>query len=109
MITKIQVIGEATDEASMSRYTQVVDDAHKPPTLGSLLAKYGVEGSEDMEIELLDGFQVKQRFSLVPFAHLDPSTYIKIQFISGPIEREFPDLNPGAFLLKEYLVAGPED
>ncbi|MGN2638703.1 hypothetical protein ACTD5D_21520 [Nocardia takedensis] len=109
MITRIQIIGEATDEESMNRYTQLIDEAHKPPTLAGILDKYGVDGGEHWEIELLDGFQVKQRISLAPFAHLDPGTHIKIRFISGSAERALPDLGPGAVLLKDYLVAGPED
>ncbi|MBH0780980.1 hypothetical protein [Nocardia bovistercoris] len=57
---------------------------------------------------MLDKFQANRRFSLAPFADVDPDAYIKIGFLSGPADREFPALESGAVLLKEYLVTGPE-
>jgi hypothetical protein len=109
LLTKIQVIAEVSDANSNSHFLQLADDVPAPPTLANLTRKFGVGGSDDMEIELFDGFGVKQRISLAPFAGLDPGTYIKISFLSAPADREFPDLKPGAILLKEYLVAGPDD
>jgi hypothetical protein len=109
LITKIQIIAEVSDADSNSHLLRLADDVPAPPTLANLTRKFGVSGSGDMEIELLDGFGVKQRISLAPFAGLDPDTYVKISFLSAPADREFPDLEPGAILLKEYLVAGPDD
>ncbi|WP_054814245.1 hypothetical protein [Nocardia arizonensis] len=109
LITKIQIIGGVSDEESISHYTRLLDSVPERPTLATLIRKHGVEGSDNLEIELLDKFQNKQRFSLAPFADVDPDAFIKIRFLSGPAEREFPDLEPGEILLKEYLVAGPED
>ncbi|MBU3063056.1 hypothetical protein KO481_16170 [Nocardia sp. NEAU-G5] len=98
-----------SDADSNSRFLRLTEDVPAPPTLANLTRKYGVSGSDDMEIELFDGFGMKQRVSLAPFAELDPDTYIKIMFLSAPAEREFPELEPGAVLLKEYLVAGPDE
>jgi hypothetical protein len=107
LITKIQIVAEVSDPESNSRFLRLTEDAPAPPTLANLTRTFGVSGSSDMEIELFDGFGIKQRFSLFPFAGLDPDTYIRITFLSAPADREFPDLAPGAVMLKEYLVAGP--
>jgi hypothetical protein len=109
LITKIQIIAEVSDADCNSHFLRLAEDVPAPPTLANLTCKFGVSGSGDMEIELFDGFGTKQRVSLAPFAGLDPDTYIKISFLSAPADREFPDLEPGAILLKEYLVAGPDD
>ncbi|MCX4092059.1 hypothetical protein [Nocardia sp. alder85J] len=107
MITKIQIVAEVSGPGSDSHFLRLTEDVPNPPTLANLTNEFGVSGSADMEIEWYDGFGLKQRFSLSPFAGLDPDTYIKITFLSAPAEREFPDLEPGAVLLKEYLVADP--
>lgn len=109
MITRIQIIGEVSDEESVHHFLRLLDRVPERPTLATLISKHGVDGSDNLEIELLDKFQTKQRFSLAPFADVDPDTYIKIKFLSGPAEREFPALEPGAILLKEYLVASPDE
>jgi len=109
MITKVQIIGEVSDEESVQHFQPLLDRVPERPTLATLIRKHGVEGSDNLEIELLDKFRNKQRFSLAPFADVDPDAYIKIRFLSGPVDLEFPALEPGAVLLKEYLVAGPED
>ncbi len=107
LISKIRIVAEVSDPDSNSHFLRLTEDAPAPPTLANLTRKFGVSGSADMEIELFDGFGIKQRFSLSPFAGLDPDTYIKITFLSAPADKEFPELGPGAVLLKEYLVAGP--
>jgi hypothetical protein len=94
LITKIQIIAEVSDAGSDSHFLRLAEDVPAPPTLANLTRKFGVSGNGGTEIELFDGFGVKQRISLAPFAGLDPDTYIKISFLSAPLIENSPILGP---------------
>jgi hypothetical protein len=107
-IVKVQIRAEAKEPDHGERFTRLIpaDEAPQPPTLANLRKRFG--NSLD-EVELEDKFGMLQQFSLAPFVDMAPDTYINISFLSGPAEREFPPLEPGAVLLKEYLVAEDPD
>jgi hypothetical protein len=87
LITKVQIVAEVSDADSNSHFLRLTEDVPTPPTLANLTRKFGVSGSDDTEIELYDGFGMKQRVSLAPFAGLDPDTYIEIKFLVAPANR----------------------
>lgn len=108
-ITKVQIVAGARDRRDFERFVIQLDpdERPKPPTLQSLRAKYGV--GDDYDIEMRDEYGLAHRFSLAPLAALEAGTYVQIVFRSVPAERQFPPLEPGQHLLKEYLVAGQDD
>ncbi|CAM2854936.1 hypothetical protein [Skermania piniformis] len=100
-VTRVQIIAEARES---SRFTHLIPDnlgQVGPTTLAYLRERCGVGPDE---YELMDEFGTKQRFSLASFAHLSPDTVMAISFRSGSADREFPPLEPGEVLLKDYLV-----
>ncbi len=105
-VTRVQIIAEARVSPRFAHL--VPDDVGPvgPTTLAYLRERCGVGPDE---YELMDEFGMKQRFSLAPFAHLSQDTVMAISFRSGSADREFPPLQPGEVLVKEYLVASPSE
>ncbi|MCX5044839.1 hypothetical protein OG921_24440 [Aldersonia sp. NBC_00410] len=109
-IKKVQITAKAAAEEEFERFLRRLppeDRPSGPPTLKYLLDRYGVSPDE---LELLDEFGLRHRFSLGSLSALDPDTPIQIAFRRADADYDFPALEPGVLLLKEYLVSeAPEN
>jgi len=95
-----------SDDDLVDRFAQFLPEGERlaPRTFSNLRKKYG-DPEDEFGIKLLDEFGVAQCLSLAAFADSDPAVEIQITFLSGPAGQEFPTLEPGEILLKDYLVA----
>lgn len=101
--TKVRVTAEVRDFEPDSRPASLATAnlRPEPPTLSSLLERYGT--GRPMEIALADGYGSMQTLSLSHFSGMSLGTYIEIAFSSRLADRPFPPLQPSEVVLKEYV------